>query len=108
MLQWRIYYADGSTFDDLDGSPSDAPGLGIIVVVLKHEDSRIRAYIQHEADYYIWAEGRWWACDLFRLWQYWFVQKYDHPKVALAGETIRNDLYAKIIRKAKSDKDFFE
>ena len=107
-MEWRIYYADSSTFSNIDGRPEDAPGLGIIVIVLKHEDSRIRAYIQHEADYYIWAEDRWWACDPFRLWQYWFVQKYDHPKAALAGETIRNDLYAKIIRKAKVDKDFFE
>lgn len=105
---WRIYYADGFTFSNQDGAPEDAPGLGVIVIVITHDDPREQAYLQHQADYYIWAEGKWWACDLFRLWQYWFVQKYDHVKVSLAGETVRNELYEQIVKAAKSDKDFYE
>ena len=106
-MNWRIYYADGSTTDNKQALPKDAPGLGVIVIVQQHEDPRVRAYLQHEADYYIWADGRWWACDLFRLWQYWFVQKYEHPKAAMAGETVRNELYEQIIRAAKNDGDFY-
>lgn len=106
-MNWRIYYADGTTFDDTQGEPADASGLGIIVIVQKHPDSREGSYLQHRADYYIWADQRWWACDLFRLWQYWFMQKYSHPKVSLAGETIQNDLYLKIVQTAKNDKDFY-
>lgn len=107
-MNWRIYYADGSTFDNQDGAPSDAPGLGIIVIVQKHDDAREGAYLQHRADYYIWADLRWWACDLFRFWQYIFSQKYDHEKVALAGETIHNSTYVEIVRTAKNDKDFYD
>jgi len=104
-MDWRIYYADGSTFE---GKPENAPGLGVIVIVQKHKDTQIGSYLQHQSDYYVWAEGYWWGCDLFRLWQYWFVQKYPHPKVSLAGETIKNELYDQIIRSAKDDKDFFQ
>ena len=105
LMNWRIYYADGSTFS---GDAADAPGLGVIVIALKHPDPEIGAYIQHQADYYIWLGDRWLACDLFRLWQYLFIEKLDHPKHALAGQTIDNDHYMQILRAAKQDKDFFQ
>lgn len=104
---YKIYYNNGETYSEQNGTPEDAPGLGVIVIVQKHPDTREGSYLQHRADYYIWADSRWWACDLFRLWQYWFVQKYDHPKISLAGETIQNDLYSQIVRTAKDDKDFY-
>lgn len=107
MMNWRVYYADGSTFSNQDGAPEDAHGLGVVVIVIRHTDARIQAYLQHQADYYIWAGGKWWACDLFRLWQYWFVQKYAHQKAALAGETVENELYEQIVKTAKADKDFY-
>lgn len=107
-MNWRIYYADGTTYGDQDGAPEDAPGLGVIVIVLKHVDPMIGAYIQHQADYYIWLGNRWLACDLFRLWQYIFVEKATHPKAAMAGQTIDNDLYLDMLRTAKQDKDFFQ
>ena len=106
-MKWRVYYSDETTFDNAQGEPKDVPGLGVIVIVLKHKDRTVGSYIQHQADYYIWINNRWLACDLFRLWQYWFVQKYNHPKASLAGETVDNELYLRILRKAKTDKDFF-
>ncbi len=33
MLNWRIYYDDGTLFDNTDGEPWEAPGRGIICVV---------------------------------------------------------------------------
>lgn len=30
---WRIFYADGSTFDSTQGAPDDAPGYGVEVIV---------------------------------------------------------------------------
>ena len=103
---WRVYYADGSTFSSRRGGPGNAPGLGVIVIVLTHPDPREGFYIQHQADYYIWLGDRWLACDLFRLWQYIFIEQPHHNKHALAGQTIDNDLYTVILRAAKRDKDF--
>lgn len=34
---WRIYYADGSVYDDSDGDWNSAPQEGVIVIVRKTE-----------------------------------------------------------------------
>jgi len=31
-ITWRIYYADGSTFDNTQGNPEDAPTTGVIAI----------------------------------------------------------------------------
>jgi hypothetical protein len=37
-LIWRIYYADGSTFDNIEGEWEDAPGDGVIAVVVTNPE----------------------------------------------------------------------
>jgi len=37
IKSWRIYYADGSTFDSTQGSWADAPAFGVQCVVYYHE-----------------------------------------------------------------------
>ena len=103
---YRIYYADGSTFNSSQGDPQDAPGLGVLVIVQEHRIPGERAYLQHMADYYIWKSGRWQGCDLFYVWQYLFVNRDEFPKVVMAGETAVNDVYALAVRRAKDDPDF--
>jgi hypothetical protein len=39
MLQWRIYYTNGSTFDSSMGTWKDAPGYGIAGILQLAEDS---------------------------------------------------------------------
>ena len=39
-MKWRVYYSNETTFDSARGEPKDAPGLGVIVIVLKHKDKR--------------------------------------------------------------------
>jgi hypothetical protein len=36
-LEWRVFYGDGSTFDNLQGSPFDAPRLDVQVIVQKND-----------------------------------------------------------------------
>jgi hypothetical protein len=31
-MNWRLYYEDGSTFDDMDGKPWDSPRWGMVAV----------------------------------------------------------------------------
>ena len=35
MIQWRIYYADGTTFDNVRGAWKDAPAHGVVCVVVR-------------------------------------------------------------------------
>ena len=106
-LHWRIYYADYSTFDSSQGEPWEAPAYNVIIINQRHEDSDERPYVQHMADYYVWLGYKWLACDRDRLWQYWFVDKYDFPRAAMLGFTAPNDDYNAIVRKAKDDKEFY-
>ena len=38
-MNWKIYYADETTFDDTQGSPEDAPSLDIQVIVMSDPDN---------------------------------------------------------------------
>lgn len=105
MPRWCIFYADGTTFGSDDGEPKVVPGLGVIVIVQEHETSGERPYLQHMTDYYVWLGNRWLGCDLFRLWQYIFIEKPDFEKVALAGQTIANDEFSRIGMEARALRD---
>lgn len=63
MPAWRIYYADGSTFDSDQGEPEAAPPFGFVCAV--GYDERGRRYIMHGWDHYQWdRESRqWWGMD---------------------------------------------
>jgi hypothetical protein len=56
-------------------------------------------------DYYVWKGDRWQGCDLFYLWQYWFVEKFAFPKVSLAGQTVRNSEFEEIRKQARELRD---
>jgi hypothetical protein len=68
MLNWRIYYGDGSTFDNTNGPPEAAPCGGVQFVAYNDEDNRPR--LCHDKDYYIFEDGRWFGVDAAGFWQY--------------------------------------
>lgn len=106
-MKWRIYYGDGTTFDDSQGEPWDAPGTGVVVIVQKHYDHREGAYLQWRDNFYIWVNGEWVAVCRYRFQEYIFHEKYDHRKVALMGTMVTNQDFDRITRKAKTDRDFY-
>jgi len=107
-MRWRIYYADGTTYDSDQGDPWDAPATRVILILNRHHDSREAAYFQWMNDYYLWKDNRWYATDYGALMFYWFIEKYDHPRASLAGETVDNETWNRIREIAKADKDFFQ
>lgn len=106
-LQWRIYYADGTTFDSSQGEPEDAPATRVILIIQRHEDPRERSYFQWRNDYYLFKDKRWYAVDYGALLFYWFIEKYDHPRACLAGETVPNSVWLETQELASKDPDFF-
>ena len=108
-VRWRIYYADRSTFSNLDGEPWQAPATGVIVIAQRNPLPNENPYIQHMTDYYCWLGDCWLGCDQFRLYQYWFIDgwKHDFRRACLAGETVTNERFLEIRHLAKQDPDIF-
>lgn len=67
FVEWRIYYADGSTFDSRQGDPKDAPGYGVICIVFY--EALGKRIIAHLKDWYYWLPdvNEWWGSDIFGL-----------------------------------------
>lgn len=61
QLTWRIYYGNSSTFDNLLGSPKDAPTWNVQAIVQPHIESG--RYIICLCDYYIYRDGEWFGVD---------------------------------------------
>lgn len=49
--EWKIYYDDGTTFSDADGTPEDAPSYGIQIIAVHDEGANGRSLIRG-FDYY--------------------------------------------------------
>lgn len=65
MLAWRIYYDSGETYSDVDGSPSSAPGQGVLAIA---QANPLTGHdVLHLADYYLYKGGKWIGLDLFGL-----------------------------------------
>jgi hypothetical protein len=107
-LEWRVYYADGTTFDSEQGAPEDAPGTRVVLIIQRHSDPRERPFFQWMKDYYVWKHERWFAVDQGAFMFYIFTEKYPCPKTALAGETVTNEMWLEIQERAKVDPDFFQ
>jgi len=103
MLQWRIYYDDGLTFDNTHGTPEQAPSFG--VVFIPQPDDQVGRMIMQGWDWYYFNEnGQWWGCDIYGL-----LDRLLHnlPTRALKqGRTMDNVAYQELMRRVRSDPDF--
>jgi hypothetical protein len=104
---WRIYYSDGSTFSDAEGSPETAPPFGVVCIVQRDPD-RGRS-IMHGWNWYYFndAEGRaplWWGCDTLGLHDR-LLHRMPMRAVCL-GRTVANDEFQRLMAAADADPDF--
>ena len=49
VASWRVFYADGSTFDSSQGSWADAPPFGVVCVVYYHLTDKVRRTLDVQA-----------------------------------------------------------
>ncbi len=56
MNTWKIWYVDGSTFTNDDGTPNDAPKHGVEVIAEKR-DGRTILWVYGEV--YCWIDNGW-------------------------------------------------
>lgn len=103
-MKWRIYYGDGTTFDDTMGEPEDAPAFDVQCIVFPNKDHG-KTMLQRFDWYYWHKEDGWWGGDLFGV-----LDLFMHfPKLVIAlkaGRNIGNDKYKDILDRAINDPDF--
>lgn len=77
MIDWKIFYDDGTVWTNEDGPWQEAPHRGVQVLV--HRDTRVGprdpryvGALTNTGDYYVWWPGQeWpWGCDVAGLLDY--------------------------------------
>lgn len=105
-MRWKIYYADGSTFSDLDGDPADAPAWGV-EFILQADDlaapESVGRLIESGSDYYLCEGQEWVGVDLVGL-----VDHLAEMGIVKVGRTVPSSAWREIKRRALSDPDFPE
>jgi hypothetical protein len=98
---WRLYYEDGSTFDDADGRPHDSPPWG--VVALAQPGSQPPVFVN--ADYYLYRDdlGEWTECgDVIGLVDH-LTHRADKISAVRAGRWIPTKPFKDIWARARAD-----
>jgi hypothetical protein len=95
---FRIYYADGSTFD---GDPFEAPGLGVLLIVERDIEHGRR--IVSGGDYFVWRDSRWFSADQIGMLDY-LLQ--PGPRKVIVGRMVDNETYRNVYIAADSDPEF--
>lgn len=81
MLKWKIYYENGSTFSNEDGTFNEAPTFGVLSIACD--------------------DGQWISGDLLGLIQY--LQKLGLVKIGIHAD---NEVYSKVLHGARHDTEF--
>lgn len=104
-MKWRIYYTGGKSFSSADGSPYDAPTIGVQVIA--YPEPSVGTYILAKEHFYWWDAERsqWFGGDQSGFYQYMFG---PGPKMVLFGATVTNDEYTDCVKRALADPGFPE
>ena len=99
--RFRVYYADGSVFS---GLPERAPTTGVIVIAIPDESVGGRILL-HGEPFYCWhpSDSQWYSHDAVG---FWMCMAKPGWKRVLFGETVGNELYQEIYRRAWNDPTF--
>jgi hypothetical protein len=100
-VRWRIYYGDGETFSDRDGSPFDARTYDVQVIAVESSLEERGFRLVHKKDFYRWQRDEWYGMDEAGLWDY--IMLSTGPKCIFVGRTIKNDEYWLVLRRAKAE-----
>jgi hypothetical protein len=83
-VNWRVYYEDGSTYDNTQGTPRSAPKFGVMGIRQKPPGDRqliSRDFYIYRTDYGCWIE-----VDRDGLLDH--LQSVEHISAVLLGRTV--------------------
>lgn len=100
-MHWRVYYGDGLTYSDRDGSLYDAPRVDVQAIAIEQPPPTPPRIIQGK-DFYIWREDLGWiGCDWGGLFDYLMLS--PGPKTVLFGRAIRDDIFWEVVKRAVNE-----
>lgn len=105
VIQWRVYYGDGSTADNLSHTLADLPRWNVQIIA-QHDVKHNRS-LASGAAYYIYhiQDQRWYPVDFVGLLDY-IVHKIGIVGAVLVGRFIDNALYDELEKHVSTDPDF--
>lgn len=101
LVDWIVWYADGSTFTSAQGEPKDSPKFGVIAV------AQADAWLGHEVmtgEWYVYRADvrKWFFCDSFGVKDQ--MIHFGHVIGAVRpGRFVTNDEYAAILKTTFDD-----
>lgn len=102
ILEWAIWYSDGSIFTSQDGPPELAPVFGVLVIVLN--DPFLGWNTQSGSDYYGWDDRgdgpKWWGI-LSDLALASYLAKPGWKRV-LIGESIPSETFSQVFEEIRN------
>ena len=105
MYKWRIYYDDGSTFDNTMGTPNEAPAYGVQIIIRTHPENG--AMLVYRWDFYYWQEGKgWFGGDIFGLLDQLLHDTENKIRAVKQGRTLVTEDFNVIFNRAQQDSDF--
>ena len=100
IARWKLHYDDGTTFSDRDGSPSEAPVLGVQVIA-QAAGSDIGRLIVQRRDYYWYDDGEWFGGDLFGLFDY--LSRSQGRSIVKFGRAVSQEVFQRCLDAAIAD-----
>jgi len=99
MIEWIVWYADGTSFTSEDGEPHEAPRWGAVVVgQLSKDHGRI---LWSNKDYFFWEDGEWLEADYLGLIDY--LTRPGKEKVVLIGRLVKMKQFHELYNSAVND-----
>ncbi len=102
LLLWRLYYADGSTYDSTQGSHLQAPAFGVQAVVQKCPEEGRHVICQCDYYWYDLKTYRWYGGDFAGLIDF---LTHSWGPVRL-GRVLAPKEFERIRARADADPDF--
>jgi hypothetical protein len=97
VVDWVIYYDDGSTFSDVDGSPLEAPNKGVVCIADRKQKATM-----HLHDWYYWHAklGVWWGSDIHGLLYQLRQDREGYIRSVMTGANVDNGFYQACMARA--------
>ena len=98
-MKWRIYYADGTIRNDVDGLPKTADEhIGILVVAQRRSDGAF--HLLNGAEYYLF-DGEYWVPIGVNGLEDWTMNCLPSIKCVIKGRAVANGFFKQIYKEAK-------
>lgn len=106
-IEWIVFYADGSSFTNLDGGPERAPRSDALCIAAYSKDHG--RMIWHGTDYFIWetqwgegcGNGEWVSVDREGLSDY--LDRPGATKIRIRGRHVPPGVFWSLYERANSD-----